>query len=143
MKKNIETKYLIFFTLVMIVLDQITKYIFLKIGQVIVPNEPQNNGYYILVSIVIVIMLIRYMANTNSFIKSGTRVVLSFAIAGALGNVIDRIFRGYVISFIKLGDFININLAYIYIAITWVGMAAILTKNSYVFLNKRKVKGLK
>lgn len=143
MKKNERKKQLILITsliLITLILDQITKYIFYKNGQAIIPNEidGSNNGYYIIMSIIVVIMIIRYISNDNSFIKTGTKIVLSFGISGAIGNVIDRIFRGYVIVFIKLGNEVYINLAYIYIVITWVGMAAILAKNSFRFLNDRK-----
>ena len=143
MKKNENKKQSILITsliLITLILDQITKYIFYKNGQAIIPNEidGSNNGYYIIMSIIVVIMIIRYISNDNSFIKTGTKIVLSFGISGAIGNVIDRIFRGYVIVFIKLGNEVYINLAYIYIVITWVGMAAILAKNSFRFLNDRK-----
>lgn len=138
MKKNV--KRFSIFIFVMVFLDQITKYIFLKNGKALAPVGEQNNAYYILVSIIIVIMIIRYMSSNNTFIKSDTKIILSFATAGAIGNVIDRILRGYVICFIKLGDFFNVNLAYIYVAISWIGMAAILTKNSYIFLKNSKEK---
>ena len=94
-------------------------------------------------SIIIVIMIIRYMYNNNTFIKFNTKIILSFAVAGAIGNVIDRIWRGYVITFINLGRYVSINLAYLYIMIMWVGFAIILTKNSMTFLRDKKKKKVK
>ena len=85
-------------------------------------------------------MIIRYISRDNLFIKLGTKIVLSFGIAGAIGNMIDRIWVGYVLSFIKIGSFFELNLAYIYIVIAWVGMALILTKDSMEFLKERKNK---
>lgn len=144
-KEKKYNKILMIIILVLLILDQITKIIFLKIGNVPVVSEEENsgNGYYIVMSIIIVIMIIRYMLNNNIFIKLGTKIVLSLAVAGAIGNVIDRIWKGYVITFISIGDSININLAYIYIIATWIGFAAILTKNSMNFLNERKNKKVK
>ena len=42
--------------------------------------------------------------------------------------------------FIKITNQINLNLAYIYILIAWVGMAFILTKNTSKMLNEKRVK---
>lgn len=142
-KKLKEKKYnklLITIILVLLVLDQVTKIIFLKraVVPIVSDGESTGNGYYIVMSIIIVIMIIRYMQNNNTFIKLGTKIVLSLAVAGAIGNVVDRIWKGYVITFINIGNSINLNLAYIYIIATWIGMAGILTKDSINFLNERK-----
>ena len=68
-----------------------------------------------------------------------TRIILSFAIAGGIGNLIDRIWNKSVIVFINLNNHIEINLAYIFILVSWIGMAIILTINTTKFLkNKRK-----
>ena len=125
---------------ILLLCDQITKIIFYKMRMPSNIVDTSNNGYYIIISIIIVSMLIRYIRNDNLFVKAGTKVVLSFGIAGAIGNAIDRIWVKDVIVFIKLGNFVNINLAYVYIIIAWVGMALILTKNSFKFLKDRKNK---
>ena len=143
MKKNNlknQGKKLIILIFIILLLDQITKLIFYKMR---IPSnivDKSSNGYYIIISIIIVSMLIRFIRNDNLFVKTGTKIVLSFGIAGAIGNAIDRIWNKDVIVFIKLGNFININLAYIYIIIAWVGMALILTKNSFKFFKDRKNK---
>ena len=141
--KNIkENKKLIVLIIVSLILDQVTKIISYKQKINLVPSElaMENNGYYIIISIIIVLMIIRYISNENTYIKKGTKIILSLAVAGAIGNVIDRIWNGYVIVFINLGKDFYINFAYIYIIIAWVGMAAILAKNSYLFLKERKNK---
>lgn len=143
LKEKNYNKLLIAIILVLLILDQITKIIFLKKATIpIIPEDGSTgNGYYIVMSIIIVIMIIRYMQNNNTFIRIGTKIVLSFAVAGAIGNVIDRIWKGHVITFINLGSFVNLNLAYLYIVATWIGFAIILTKNSMTFLkDKKKVK---
>ena len=86
----------------------------------------------------IVLMIIRYISNDNTFIKFDTKVVLSLAIAGAIGNLIDRIWNQSVIVFIHLGNNFNINLAYIYIGVAWIGLAVILTKNFMKILKDKK-----
>lgn len=140
MKNKRQVIFFTIFILVILILDLITKFIAMKNGKAIISSQTENNSYYILMSIIAVLMIIRYISNDNAFIKNDTKVVLGFGIAGAIGNAIDRFFYGYVIAFIKIANSFNINLAYIYIIITWIGMAAILTKNSYRFLKERKNK---
>ena len=95
----------------------------------------KENITYILISIIIIVLLLRYISRNNTFIKMDSRIMLSLAIAGATSNLIDRAFRGVVINYINLSFFTPINLAYVYILITWVGMAVILTKTH--FANKQ------
>lgn len=141
-EKVSHKKILIILIIILLIIDQITKIIFWKKGTTEVTKTDENlgKGYYIIISIIIVIMIIRYISNDNTFIKFGTKVVLSFGIAGAIGNVIDRIWLGNVITFIKITEELNFNFAYLYIIIAWVGMAGILAKNSMKFLNERKNK---
>lgn len=103
-------------------------------------TRSDDNGTYILMSIIIIILIIRYITSKNSYIKNDSRIVLSFAVAGAISNVIDRIWKGYVINYIQIPYFTTINLSYIYILVTWVGMAVILTKYT---ISKAKEKKLK
>lgn len=103
-------------------------------------TRSDDNGTYILMSIIIIILIIRYITSKNSYIKNDSRIVLSFAVAGAISNVIDRIWKGYVINYIQIPHFTTINLSYIYILVTWVGMAVILTKYT---ISKAKEKKLK
>ena len=91
-------------------------------------------------SIIIILLILRYIRNDNVFIKLDTKIVLSFAISGAVGNLIDRIWNNDVITFIKLGNYFNLNLSYIYIMIAWIGMAIILTKNSMKIIKDKKNK---
>ncbi len=130
-------KMLIILIIATLVLDQITKIWLYKKQIATISDSGNNNVYYIMISIIIVLMIIRYISSDNTFIKLGTKIILSFGIAGAIGNVIDRIWNKNIIVFIKIGDYINLNLAYIYILIAWVGMAVILTKNSIKFMKER------
>ena len=137
-KNKKHEKMLIILIIATVVLDQIIKIWLYKKQIATISNSGNNNGYYIIISIIIVLMIIRDISSDNTFIKLKTKIILSFGIAGAIGNVIDRIWNKNIIVFIKIGDYINLNLAYIYILIAWVGMAVILTKDTVNFMKERK-----
>lgn len=125
--------------IILLLIDQITKITAIKNGYIIQNVNTTNNGYYIFISIIIVLMIIRYIFNNNLYIKMQTRIILSFAISGGIGNLVDRVWNKSVIVFINLNNHLELNLSYIYIFISWIGMAIILTINTTKFLkNKRK-----
>ena len=134
-----QAKMLTIFIILILIIDQISKFIAYKYGITKIPSEDaqNNNGYYIVMALLVIIIIIRYISSNNTFIKLDSKIILSFAIAGAIGNTIDRIFRGYVVDFIKIGNSFYINLSYICIAIAWIGMAVILTKNTMKFIKER------
>ena len=135
-----DKKILIVIFLIALILDQISKIIAYKNGWNI-SSEASNNGYNIVITLIIVLMLIRYISNDNTFIKLDTKIILTLAISGAIGNLIDRIWNQNVIIFIDLGKSIHLNFAYIYVLIAWIGFAAILTRNTMVIIkNRKKVK---
>ncbi len=140
MKEKKNKKILIVIFLIALILDQISKIIAYKNGWNI-SSEASNNGYNIVITLIIVLMLIRYISNDNTFIKLDTKIILTLAISGAIGNLIDRIWNQNVIIFIDLGKSIHLNFAYIYVLIAWIGFAAILTRNTMVIIkNRKKVK---
>ena len=140
MKEKKNEKILIVIFLIALILDQISKIIAYKNGWNI-SSEASNNGYNIVITLIIVLMLIRYISNDNTFIKLDTKIILTLAISGAIGNLIDRIWNQNVIIFIDLGKSIHLNFAYIYVLIAWIGFAAILTRNTMVIIkNRKKVK---
>jgi len=125
--------------IILLLIDQITKITAIKNGYIIQNVNTTNNGYYIFISIIIVLMIIRYIFNNNLYIKMQTRIILSFAISGGIGNLVDRVWNKSVIVFINLNNHLELNLSYIYIFISWIDMAIILTINTTKFLkNKRK-----
>lgn len=137
-KKN-HNKIIIAIIIIALIIDQITKIIAYKQGWN-TQNESTDNNYYMIMTIIIVLLIARYIRTDNSFIKLNTKVILSFAISGAIGNLIDRIWNKSVITFIKLGNFLDLNLSYIYILIAWIGMAVILAINSMKIIKDRKNK---
>ena len=137
--KEKERKTLIFLIIILTVIDQILKIVLFtsnyQLGSItgwslgILSNKKsENNISYILVAIIAIIAIGRYIKSNNSFIKMNSRVILSFTIAGAISNTIDRLWNGTTINYINMPKFSSLNLAYIYFIITWIGMAIILTK---------------
>ena len=146
-----EKKIIYILIIALILIDQIAKVLIFKtnitsvnedgwgIG-VLANQKSENNIAYILISIVAVMMLVRYINSNNTFIKKDSRVILSFAIAGAISNVIDRIWNGGTINYINISNFTPINLSYVYFIITWIGMAVILTKYTSDRIKEKKDK---
>ena len=135
--------------MVLILIDQIIKIFIYKTNiKIIAENgwgigvlnniETENNLAYILVSIVAVIALVRYIKSNNTFIKMNSRVILSFSIAGAISNAIDRVWNGGTINYINIPNFSALNLSYVYFIITWIGMAVILTKYTSDRIKEKK-----
>ena len=133
-----DRKLLVIIFIIALVLDQVTKVIgYVNGWNININSDNSNNGYYIIMTIIIVIMIIRYISNENTFIKLDTKVILTLAISGAIGNLIDRIWNKNVIIFMDLGKSIYLNFAYIYVLIAWIGLAAILTKNTMKILKEK------
>lgn len=136
--KDIEKRNLMILIMALVLIDQILKlFLYNSKFQMINLNgwgigvinniKSENNISYIIISILAVIMLIRYISSNNSYIKMNSRVILSFAIAGAISNAIDRVWNGGTINYINIPRFSSLNLAYVYFIITWIGMAFVLT----------------
>ena len=100
-----EKKIIYILIIALIIIDQIAKILIFKTDITLINNagwgigilanqKSENNIAYILISIVAVMMLVRYINSNNTFIKKDSRVILSFAISGAISNSIDRIWNG-------------------------------------------------
>lgn len=140
MKDNKRKKILIIVFFIALILDQVTKFIsYINGWNININNNTSNNGYYIMLTIIIVFMIIKYISNQNTFIKLDTEIILTLAISGSIGNLIDRIWNKNVIVFLDFGKSIYLNLSYIYILIAWVGLAVILTKNTMKILEEKRM----
>ena len=147
--KEKDKRVLISLIFILIIIDQIFKIFLYKSKiQILTANgwgigvvniiKSENNVAYIIFSILAVIMLVRYIKSNNTFVKMNSRVILSFSIAGAISNVIDRIWNGGTINYINIPKFSSLNLSYIYFIITWIGMAIILTKYTSDRIKEKK-----
>lgn len=144
-------KALIIIAIILVLIDQIAKILMLNMDFVLINQNgfglrleqnpsTDNNIAYILISGIAIYLILKYMKSNNSFIKFSNRIVLDFALAGAISNLIDRIWLGHVINYISIPFFTNMNLGYFYIIITWIGLAAVLTKYTMNNMKKRKKK---
>ena len=147
--KDKEKRILIILVSALVIVDQIIKIIMYNSKIQIINSigwgigvlnniKTENNLAYILISIVAVIALVRYIKSNNSYIKMYSRIILSFSIAGAISNAIDRVWNGGTINYINIPNFSALNLSYVYFIITWIGMAVILTKYTSDRIKEKK-----
>ena len=137
MKKRYIVMILIIILLVFV--DQLTKILVnnnfadtqVLIKNVITIEKVENEGFAfglnkenvqnIILSIFVIIFIIKYLMKHEKHINKLVLVCMSMIIAGGIGNLIDRIFRGAVFDFIKLGiNFPVFNFADIFIFIGWI-----------------------
>ena len=76
----------------------------------------------------------------NQFITKKIKILLSFAFAGGVSNIIDRLCRGSVVEFIQIGNFPAFNIADVCILIGWISFVAIFASFSAKELSKKKPK---
>ena len=63
----------------------------------------QNKGYFFIIIAAVVAIAILFYARTLPLQQRFMRVLLGLQLGGALGNVLDRLYQGYVTDFIKMG----------------------------------------
>ena len=139
--KEKQKKIIIILIIMLVIIDQVSKIVLYNTSFKIMTESgwgTENNLAYILISIVAVIALVRYVKSNNTFIKMNSRVILSFSIAGAISNAIDRIWNDGTINYINIPKFSALNLSYVYFIITWIGMAVILTKYTSDRIKEKK-----
>lgn len=82
---------------------------------------------FIIINLLIICGLIYYFEkNRNEFKGKLNKIFFTMVIAGGFGNLIDRIFRGFVIDFIDINQLFNFaifNIADIYIVVGIIGLA--------------------
>lgn len=141
-------------TIILVIIDQVTKYLTvqnIELGQVIefIPNIVsltyiRNTGaafsilegqmwFFYIVTIIVIGVLIYYMY-TEAKKDRMLGILLSFILAGAIGNFIDRLMLQYVVDMIKLEfiDFAIFNVADSYLT---VGVTLLFI---YTFYQERK-----
>ena len=111
--------------IIIVIIDQLSKFLVIDKNISIIPNfiefnYTQNTGgafgigrinFILIISIIIVIGIIVFLIKENTKITNYIPFVL--LLSGSIGNLIDRIFKGYVIDFIDINilDFPNFNIA--------------------------------
>ena len=124
---------------IIIFLDQITKFIVIKlysensfeiIKNIFYIDLTQNTGIAfslnsgnlknILISGLILFFIIRFLFTQKKYLNIMTLTTLDLVIAGGISNLIDRIFRGGVIDFISISEFPIFNIADVFVVIRMV-----------------------
>ena len=136
MQNKIKILYLVLIGLVLLILDQIIKWLVINfipetgyfvfqriLGVDVFTNEGIAFGlpmpkliFYIIVFLVLFFLLQKFkkeLKQKNFAILLG----LTLVITGAISNLIDRIFRGFVIDYFHLFEYSVFNLADVYIVI--------------------------
>lgn len=127
-----------FFVFVLFILDQVSKFYSLKIEQdivlipkifsfVLVKNTGAAFGLFqnsnLILTIVGIIIVSIVIWNFKDLNKNKYNSVFSILIlAGAFGNLFDRIFRGYVVDMVSVGFWPVFNLADSYICVGVIGV---------------------
>ena len=140
MKKN--KKHMIIITIVVIALiaiDQISKFLIVGKNINLIPNVLTFNfseeiagtfgvGFkgtftFVITNLIVLGVIFKFMKMQQEQIDTKTYIALIMIIAGAIGNLIDRLFRGYVVKFIILWKLPAFNVADILIVLGWVLLA--------------------
>ncbi len=130
--------------LAIIIIDQVTKFIAIKINYMdvihdflnfhIAENTSGSYGIgfnstlsYVLTNLVVISVLIKFITTQNEFIDTKLRIVLSLIIGGGISNTLDRIFRGFVVEFIDFKALPVLNIADIFVILGWISFIIIFT----------------
>jgi len=151
---------LIILVIAIILIDQILKIYVVNIKEVsIIPNvlrlsfiENNDAAYgigndstlmYIITNFIVLSILFKFIKSQNQFISYNIKVFASLILAGGISNVIDKIFRGYVVQYIDFTQVIAlpiINISDICIVIGWIAFAAIFASFTAKELKNKKNK---
>ena len=105
------------------IIDQISKIIVQNVSNINIEQNADETMMYIITNLVIIVIITKFMLSQNQFIDSKLKIFLSFIIAGGISNIIDRIFRGYVLEWIKIsniGWLPTFNIADVFVLIGWI-----------------------
>lgn len=100
----------------------------------------KNNASNIALVLLILVIAVRFVITQRKFLTPKTVVFVSLMIAGGISNLIDRIARGSVFDFIKVGDFPVFNLADCFIVIGWILFVIDILKNLRMMQIEEKLK---
>jgi signal peptidase II len=135
--------------IIIILIDQITKIILANKNIIIIPNilkfsYTENRGVafgigtgniiiIILANIIILGIIIRFLKEKQEQINFKILFVLIMILSGGISNLIDRIFRGYVIDYIDINlfNFPNFNIADISITLGTITLIVIIIKSLF------------
>ena len=152
-KKNRRLVIMLLFIILLIIVDQLTKYLLIGIEKNIIEDTikiyaMKNYGgafgvgqkgtmTFIITNIIVIGIIVKFLCMQKEQIDKKTYFSLSLVIAGAISNLIDKIFRGYVLEIICIKS-LGINLADIIIVLGWVLLALFFATYTYKIKNKKE-----
>lgn len=139
-KKVMKRIFLI--VIILLLCDQVTKILFINkdisiIQGILKFHTVQNRGgafgigqnstfSFIVANIIVLGIIIKFISIQANQIDKKTGIALGMVLAGGFSNLVDRLFRGFVVDFIDISELINFpnfNLADIFIVLGWVSLA--------------------
>ena len=145
MKDKVVRSILIVVT-ILIIIDQISKFLISNyiqepigndfVGVQVVKNTGMAFGFNdgniknIFLSIFVLGIVFGFIKNQSERLDNKTKFALSIIIAGGISNLIDRIFRGGVLDFIKIYKFPIFNISDIYVVLGWILLVIFLIQYS-------------
>lgn len=134
--KNKVIKIIIIVSIIIILVDQISKIIVLNFLSNSIGNEyfglelvrntgmafgfNSGNTRNVFLTVFVLFIIFNFIKNQIERIDIKTSVALALAIGGGISNLIDRFIRGGVIDFIRFIKIPNFNIADICVVIGWV-----------------------
>lgn len=134
--KNKTIRLIIIIATIIVVIDQLSKflltnYLNTSIGNIIFKLEMventgmafgfnEGNTKNIFLMIIVLGMMISFIKKQIERIDKKTSIALAMAMGGGISNLIDRIFRGYVLDFIRIYKFPVFNIADACVIIGWI-----------------------
>ena len=147
MKKNRIICLILIISIALIILDQTSKAVIkynykkpveTKIVTIeLIQNEGiafginAGNSKNIALTLVVLLIVINFVVKEKEKINIPNAIAVSLIFAGGFSNLIDRIFRGGVIDFIKITKFAIFNIADCYIVLGWVMLVVFLIKELF------------
>lgn len=144
------------FCIVIIAIDQLSKYLVTKNVTEKIGNDyfaieiTENTGMAfgfnsgntknIFLSLIVIFIIISFIRNQRELIGTKELMAISLALAGGISNIIDRVFRGGVLDFIKVLFIPNFNIADLCICTGWILIVIFLiiyTKKEEVFKQEK------
>lgn len=159
LKKDKILIYSIVVIIILIFIDQISKFLIIHINlnttiikNVLEITYVENRGgafgvgqnstfMFIITNVVVLGLIIRFIYLQRELIDKTTLNMLLAILAGGFSNLIDRLTRGFVIDFINIFPFVNFpkfNIADMYITIGWVILALIFAIYTYKEIQSSK-----
>lgn len=96
---------------------------------------------FIVSNLIVLGIIVRFIWLQKDQMDRPTTYALFMVLAGGIGNVMDRVFRGNVVDFIEIFPKIHFpifNIADIYIVVGWIMLAFLFARYSYKELQERK-----